>query len=101
MNSLNRYEGYVGTSTKSMLKNPTGDFSRTSNAPGIWSILDKKNCVLASAAKNNNLAFAAAGVVMTTRSQSWRDNTLVANNGGGKGGTWTAVLEPLYANEIP
>ena len=61
----------------------SGTYTKAFNAPGIWSIHDNKNCILASAAKNNNIEFASTGATMTTRSQSWRDNTLVANNGNG------------------
>ena len=60
MNNLNRYEGYMGASMKTITTS-SGTYTKAFNAPGIWSIHDNKNCILASAAKNNNIEFASTG----------------------------------------
>ena len=74
-NSLNRYEGYLGASLKT-INTPSGAVSRANFAPGIWSIHDNKNCNTASGIKNNDIDFATTGATMTTRDQTWRANTL-------------------------
>ena len=50
--------------------------SRDFNAPGIWSLHENKNCIVASGAKNNDVDFVATGATMTPRDQTWRANTL-------------------------
>ena len=50
--------------------------SRDFNAPGIWSLNENKNCIVASGTKNHDIDFVATSATMTTRDQTWRTNTL-------------------------
>ena len=74
-NSLNRYEGYLGASLKT-INTPSGAVSIDFFAPGIWSIHDNKNCIVASGTKNHDIDFVATSAKMTTRDQTWWTNTL-------------------------
>ena len=67
-NSLNRYEGYLGASLKT-INTPSGAVSRAFFAPGIWSIHDNKNCNIANGKeyKESKIDFGATGATMTTR----------------------------------
>ena len=65
-NSLNRYEGYLGASLKT-INTPSSAVSRAFYAPGIWSIHDNKNCNTAVDDKESKIDFGATGATMTTR----------------------------------
>ena len=66
INSLNRYEGYLGASLKT-ISTPGGAVSRAFFAPGIWSIHDNKNCNTAVDSIHYDINFGAYGATMTTR----------------------------------